>query len=148
MSRELKIGMHIVFIDENRRERDALLTAIHGDPHGSMVWSIRKAPSELTEEDKASGEWELDKYTSPPIYAYKVNEDGSHVTESKEPGEHWPCVNLVVISDNGDAIDKYGRQIDERYSSIVYQEDSTAVGNCYRFGDEETNWSEMQPTIS
>jgi len=147
MERELEIGMHVVFIDEHRKERDALVTAIHGDPQGRMVYSIRKAAQELTKEEKDSGEWALDANT-PPLYAYRVNEDGSYVTESREPGEHWPCINLVVVSDNENAQDQYGRQIDERFSSIVYQGDSTAVGYCYRFGDEETNWGAMQPTIS
>lgn len=35
MERELKIGQHLVFIDEHRRERDALLICIHGEPKGS-----------------------------------------------------------------------------------------------------------------
>jgi hypothetical protein len=34
MERKLEIGMGLVFIDENRKERDALVTAIHGDPEG------------------------------------------------------------------------------------------------------------------
>jgi hypothetical protein len=147
MERELKIGMHIVFIDAHRKERDALLTAIHGDPKGQMMISIRKSAKELTEEEKSSKEWELDSH-EPPIYAYKVDEDGNQIIEYREPGEHWPCVNLVVISDNEDAQDQYGRQLDERFTSIVHWEGSTAVGFCFRFADENVDWSKMQPTIS
>ena len=147
MSRELKIGMHVVFIDSHRRERDALVTAIHGDPLGRLVVPSRKAAKELTEEEKASGRWELDVH-SPPIYAYEHGEDGLPVVEHREPGKHWPCINLVVISDNKEAQDQYGRQIDDRHTSVVHQGDSTAVGYCYRFADEGTNWGDMQPTIS
>jgi len=147
MNRELKIGQHIVFIDAHRRERDALLTAIHGDPQGRMTISSRKSAAELTEEEKASGKWQVDSH-DPPIYAYEVDDKGQMVVEYKEPGEHWPCVNLVVISENGDAQDQYGRQIDERHTSIVHWNDSTAVGYCFRFADEEVDWSKMQPTIS
>ena len=147
MSRELRIGMHIVFIDAHRKERDALLTAIHGDPRGRMVISTRKSASELTEDEKSSGEWKMDSH-DPPIYAYKVNEDGTYVVEYKEAGEHWPCVNLVVVSENEGAQDQYGRQIDERHTSIVHWGDSTAVGYCFRFADERVDWSKMQPTIS
>lgn len=28
----LQIGGHIIFVDSNRKEHDALITAIHGDP--------------------------------------------------------------------------------------------------------------------
>ncbi len=147
MSRELKIGMHIVFIDAHRRERDALLTAIHGDPQGRMTISSRKAASDLTEEEKASGRWETDS-NDPPIYAYEVKEGGIPVVEMIEPGEHWPCVNLVVVSDNEDAQDQYGRQIDERFTSIVHWSGNSAIGFCFRFADEEVDWSKMQETIS
>lgn len=147
MERELRIGMHVVFIDAHRRERDALLTAIHGDPQGRLCISSRKSANELTEEEKASGRWQVDAH-SPPIYAYEHDEDGKMVVDYREPGQHWPCVNLLVISDNEDAQDQYGRQIDERHTSIVHHSDSTAIGYCYRFADEAVDWSKMQPTIS
>lgn len=35
MERKLKVGMSLVYIDENRKERDSLVTAIHGDPEGN-----------------------------------------------------------------------------------------------------------------
>ena len=146
MTGEMKIGQHIVFIDEYRKERDALLTAIHGDPQGRMCIAVRKDARQLTEDEKASGDWHLDNAT-PPIYAYK-HEDGIQLCDYIEPGEHWPCVNLVVISQNEDAQDQYGRQIDERHTSIVHWSDSTAIGYCFRFADEKVDWSKMQPTIS
>ena len=147
MSRELNIGMHVVFIDSYRRERDALVTAIHGDPQGRLTIASRKAAKELTEEEKSSGKWHVDSH-SPPIYAYEHGDDGLPVVEYREAGKHWPCINLVVISDNKEAQDQYGRQIDDRHTSVVHQGDSTAVGYCYRFADEQTNWEDMQPTIS
>lgn len=147
MERELKIGMHVVFIDAHRRERDALLTAIHGDPRGRISYPTRKPAGELTEEEKASGRWQVDSH-HPPIYAYKTQEDGSMEITYGPAGERWPCVNLVVISENEAAQDQYGRQIDERHTSIVHQSDSTAIGYCFRFADEKVDWSKMQKTIS
>ena len=147
MSREMRIGMHLVFIDAHRKERDALLTAIHGDPQGRRAISSRKSASELTDEEKASDKWQVDSH-DPPIYAYEVGDNGEHVVNYDEPGKHWPCVNLVIISEQGSAQDQYGRQIDERHTSVVHMKDSTAVGYCFRFADEEVDWSKMQPTIS
>lgn len=147
MERELKIGQHVVFIDEHRRERDALLTAIHGDPQGRSVVPIRKAVEDLTDEERKSGEWEIDSH-KPAMYAYKLNELGHHACDYGPVGESWPCVNLVVIADNEDAQDQYGRQIDDRHTSIVHHSDNTAIGYCYRFVDEEIDWSKMQKTIS
>jgi len=133
--RHLKIGGHVVFIDEHRRNRDALVTAIHGDPDGRPMTWPRKPANELTEEEKASGKWRVDTHM-PPIYAYQVDENGEDVIEYGEPGTEWPCINLVVVSDNEDAQDQYGRQIDERYSSVTHWEGNTAHGYCYRFADE------------
>ena len=147
MERELVIGMHVVFIDEHRRERDALLTAIHGDIKGRLVLLSRKDASELTEEERNSGKWRFDQH-NPPIYAYELDEQGKEIEEYLEPGKHWPCVNLVVVSENAAAKDQYGRQIDERHSSIVHHSDSSAIGYCYRFAGEEIDWSKMQKTIS
>lgn len=147
MERELKIGMHIVFIDAYRRERDALLTAIHGDGKGRLVLPIRKDARDLTDEERESGEWRLDSH-QPPLFAYRVTPEGENVCEYLEPGKHWPCVNLVIVSDNPDAQDQYGRQIDDRHTSVVHHSDSSAIGYCYRFADEEVDWSLMQKTIS
>lgn len=36
---ELQIGQAIVFVDENRQERDALITFIHGNPDG-IVYTL------------------------------------------------------------------------------------------------------------
>ena len=33
---KLNIGMSVVFIDEDRQEREALVTCIHGDPEGAL----------------------------------------------------------------------------------------------------------------
>jgi hypothetical protein len=143
---EMRIGQHVVFIDEHRRERDALLTAIHGDAQGRMVIPVRKPANELTEDEKASGEWQVDSH-DPPIYAYK-QKDGMNEVDYVEPGEHWPCVNLVVVSDNESAQDQYGRQIDERHTSIVHWTDNSAQGYCFRFADEKVDRSSMQKTIS
>lgn len=33
---KLEVGMSLTYIDENRKERNALVTAIHGDPAGSV----------------------------------------------------------------------------------------------------------------
>jgi len=147
MNRELKIGMHVVFIDEYRRDRDALITAIHGDPMGGFVVEVRKGAKDLTDEEKASGDWHFDHH-DPPIYAYLHDEDGNQVTEYSEAGKYWPCINLVVVSDNESAQDQYGRQLADRSSSVVHQSNSTAVGNCYRFADEKTNRAGIQSTIS
>lgn len=143
---KLKVGGHVVFIDAYRRERDALLTAIWGDPDGRLAVPIRKSASELTEEEKASGEWELDHHT-PPLYANKVEEGGLPVIEYIEPGQHWPCVNLVIISDNEEAQDQYGRQIDDRHTSITHWKDNSALGYCYRLADEEVDWSRIPKPI-
>lgn len=141
--RKLTIGMHLVFIDALRRERAALLSAIHGDPQGRLVIPRRKSLDDASEEEKAKG------YTDANgIYCYETDDQGNIISDYIEPGEHWPCVNLVVISDNEDAQDQYGRQIDDRHTSIVHWTDSTAVGYCYRFADENVDWSKMQPTVS
>ena len=34
--RELKIGMAVVFVDENRKKNTALVTCIHGNPFGGV----------------------------------------------------------------------------------------------------------------
>ena len=67
---EMKIGMHVVFIDEYRKERDALVTAIHGDVQGRLCISVRKPAVELTEEERSSSEWSVDSH-EPPIFVYK-----------------------------------------------------------------------------
>jgi hypothetical protein len=117
--------MHLVFIDEHRRERDALLTCIHGDPLGRQITGTKK------DED-----------------GNNLIIDGVVQFEYGEPGENWPCINLVVISDNENAQDQYGRQVDDRYTSIVHMGDSTAIGYCYRFADETVDWSKVQPSVS
>jgi len=146
MERELRIGQHLVFIDAERQERDALLICIHGDPQGRMAIPNRKSVELLTEEEKASGEWQLDSH-NPPMYAYRQNEDGSLVVEYKEPGEHWPCVNIVVVDKNEGAKDQYGRQTSKEHTSVVHWTDSTAIGYCWRFADEKVDWSMAQAPI-
>lgn len=145
MTRRMKVGMHVVFIDSYRKERDALVTAIHGDEEGRMVIPVRKSPRDLTEEEKASGLWEVDSHG---IYAYKHDENGLPEIEYREPGQHWPCINLVVVSENKDAQDQYGRQIDERPTSVVHWKGNSAHGYCFRFADEEVDHALQQPTVS
>ncbi len=147
MGKEMKIGMHVVFIDAHRKEQDALVTAIHGDSQGRRVISSRKSAAELTQDEKASGKWQTDSH-DPPIYAYEVDDKGVMVVSYDESGEHWPCINLVIVSENEAAQDQYGRQIDERHTSVVHWTDSTAIGYCFRFSDEEVDKSRMQSTIS
>lgn len=114
-AKELKIGQHLVFIDADRVERDALLICIHGDPKG-------------------------ERYRKP-----KLDDSGKYVTDSDgnilfEEGDfqRWPCVNLVVADKNPNAQDQYGRQtVKEGVTSVVHWEDSTAQGFCWRFPDEE-----------
>lgn len=96
MERMLRVGQHLVFVDEDRMERDALVTAIHGDPQG----------------------------------------DG---------GTNWPCLNLVFVTKEPGAQDQYGRQT-VRSLSAVHWKNSSAVGYCWRFVDEEM--TEGAPTIS
>lgn len=146
MERELRIGQHLVFIDAERQERDALLICIHGDPQGRMAVSIRKSASELTEEEKASGEWQADSH-DPPIYAYKVDEKGLMIIDHKEPGQHWPCINIVVVDKNEGAEDQYGRQTSKEHTSVVHWTSSSAIGYCWRFADEEVDWSRMQAPV-
>ena len=144
--RELKIGDVVVFIDAHRIELKSLVTCIHGDPQGRQAITTRKSASLLTEEEKASGEWELDKH-DPPLYANKVDEKGSMIVEYEEPGEHWPCINLVIVSPNPDCQDPYGRQL-ERHTSVVHQTNSSAVGYCFRFEDERLMTELRQPPVS
>lgn len=109
MERELKVGMHLVFIDAERQERDALLLAIHGDPQGRLY--VRQDPADLN---------------SPCDLILP------------DDGPSWPCVNLVVVVDKHDgAQDQYGRQtLKEGHTSIVHWKDNSAQGFCYRFADE------------
>jgi hypothetical protein len=120
----LRIGQHVVFIDEHRRERDALLVAIHGDPQGRLCLGTKK--NEQGED--------------------VTDENGILVADYGEPGTNWPCVNLVVVGDKEEAQDQYGRQID-RPSSVVHWTDSSAHGYCWRFRDEVID-AEMGRTIS
>jgi hypothetical protein len=101
-------------VDDHRRERDALLVCIHGDPQGRKVLGCK------TDEN---GE-------------YVSDENGTLITEYGEAGTDWPCVNLVVVGDQQDAQDQYGRQI-ERPSSVVHWTNSSAHGYCWRFADEK-----------
>ena len=121
MERELKIGQHLVFIDADRQERDALLISIHGDPKGR--WYV----------------WDEDD----------PDRKGPSHPEMPPDGPHWPCVNLVVVEKNEGAQDQYGRQTKkEGVTSVVHWTDSTAQGFCYRWPDEEVDWSRKQPSIS
>jgi len=117
MERELRIGQHLVFIDAERQERDALLICIHGNPRGALERNLT--------DDKGQ---------------YLRGPDGYVLTEEIEEtaGKHWPCVNLVVVDKNEGAKDQYGRQtLKDGITSIVHWSDNSAHGFCWRFPDEE-----------
>ena len=115
MERELRIGQHLVFVDAERQERDALLICIHGDPKGRLIIPRKNDAGE-----------------------YETDSEGNILNDYKEAGEHWPCVNLVVVDKNKGAEDQYGRQtVKENITSIVHWTDSSAQGFCWRFVDEE-----------
>lgn len=133
MERKLEINGVVVYIDEYRREHNALVTAIHGDPLGRIL-SPRRKPN-----PKPSG--------SGDTYVYEKDEDGNNVVDYGEPGTAWPCVNLVLVSPNKDCQDQYGRQL-VRHSSVVHQSQSSAQGFCYRFVDEDLDPTMRQPTVS
>jgi len=133
MERELRIGQHLVFIDAERQERDALLIAIHGDPKGRLSMPRRKPNPNPTRTDDT--------------YIYEKDEDGNILYDYKEEGGHWPCVNLVIVDKNEGAHDQYGRQtVKENITSVVHWTDSSARGFCWRFADEEMS-GERAPTI-
>jgi hypothetical protein len=144
MERKLEIGGVVVFIDAHRMEQKALITCIHGDPLGRGVNPVRKAATELTEDEKEH--YELDGHR-PPIYAYKLDENGCREVEYTEPGSSWPCINLIIVSPNDECQDQYGRQL-ERHTSVVHQSNSSAQGYCFRFEDEVLDRSLRQPTVS
>lgn len=114
MERELRIGQHLVFIDADREERDALLICIHGEPKGTL-----NRPPKI--DDKGN---------------YVEDKEG-HIVYHEEPIQSWPCINLVVVDKNDGAQDQYGRQtVKEGVTSVVHWSDSTAHGFCWRFRDE------------
>jgi len=133
MERELRIGQHLVFVDANRQERDALLICIHGDPKGRLVVSRRKPNPNPTGTDDT--------------YIFETDEEGHILSDYKEAGKHWPCVNLVVVDKNEGAEDQYGRQtVKENITSVVHWTDSSAQGFCWKFADEEMS-GEVAPII-
>lgn len=124
MERELKVGMHLIYIDADREERDALLIAIHGDPKGTAHYVPK-----LDEDGNVA-----------------TGEDGGFVIDHEY--KHWPCVNLVVVEKNQSAQDQYGRQTQkDGITSVVHWRDSSAHGFCWRFPGEEVIGS-AAPTIS
>lgn len=126
MSEKLVVGRHLIFVDEHMQERDALLTAIHGDPEGRLCLGAK-----VDDDGKQV-----------------VDDEGILVAEYGEPGASWPCLNMVVISDNDKAQDQYGRQLDERPSSVVHWTNSSANGYCWRFPEETIDRSTKERTIS
>lgn len=131
MERELAIGGVVVFIDSHRAEHKALVTCIHGDPLGRQVMPRRKPAPASSEE----------------IYEYETDENGAIVNDYGEPGESWPCINLLIVSPIEECQDQYGRQC-ERHTSVVHQSSSSAQGFCFRFEDEKIDPSVRQPTVS
>jgi hypothetical protein len=82
MERKLKIGEVVVFIDSHRAEHTALVTCIHGDPEGRLVIPRRKP-----KKNPKPGE---------DTYDYETDENGVILNDYKEPGQHWPCINLII----------------------------------------------------
>jgi len=121
--KQLEIGGVVVFIDSHRKEHNALVNAIHGDPQGRRV-----LPTPEGEE-------------------LKFDDDGRMIIDYDEPGTDWPCVNLLIVSPNEDCQDTYGRQL-ERHCSVVHMSHSSAEGNCFRFDDEVIDSRLRAPTVS
>lgn len=48
------------------------------------------------------------------------------------------CINVVLISDDSNKTDSYGRQI-ERYTSVCHKSNSPVHGNYFKHHDEELN---------
>lgn len=127
MNRKLRIGQHLVFIDADREERDALLICIHGDPEGRMVVPRRKTNPNPKEENFGRD-----------LYIYEKDEEGNIINDYKEPGQHWPCINMVIVDKHEGATDQYGRQtVKENVTSVVHWTSNSAQGFCWRFADEE-----------
>jgi hypothetical protein len=126
MERELKVGQHLVFVDAERKERDALLLCIHGDPRGAQ----------RTCRTDEKGE-------------YISDEKGVIISDEVEgtAGSDWPCINIVVVRDNPSAQDQYGRETTKEHTSVVHWTYSSAQGYCWRFADEEMS-GEAAPPIS
>jgi hypothetical protein len=109
MERELKIGQHVVFIDQDREERDALVIAIHGDPKGRLT---------------------MYKDSKDPTKGFEMI--------LPEEGPNWPCVNLTTVVKDPAAQDQYGRQtVKDGITSVVHHSHNSAGGFCWRFADEE-----------
>jgi hypothetical protein len=124
MERELVIGDHLIFIDADRQERNALLIAIHGEPKGRM-----------SQRYKWDGKGKA-----------VLDDDGNMVPDGK-PYLSWPCINLCIVDKNEGATDQYGRQtVKDGITSVVHWEGSTANGFCWRFLDEEVT-TNPEPTI-
>lgn len=60
------------------------------------------------------------------------------VSTWKDGTTHYPCVNVVFCSLEGDKTDPYGRQI-ERETSVVHKQEQSAGGFYWRWPDEEPN---------
>ena len=112
--RELKIGQHLIFIDSERIERDALVLAIHGDPQGRRRVARMK----------------------PNSNSYETDANGKLIFDN-EPGQDWPCLNLVIVHRDSSKQDNFGRQtVKDGVTSIVHWKNSSAHGFCWRFPDE------------
>jgi hypothetical protein len=109
MDHEMQLGQHVIYVDSYRKEHDALLTAVHGDPRGRQILWRNEAG-----EPNGTGR----------VLTYLEGTEG----------QQWPCVNLVIVRD-GDAKDQYGQQI-EHFSSIVHWRQSSARASCFRFVGE------------
>ncbi len=58
------------------------------------------------------------------------------VWDPKSHGDMLGCINLVIVSDDENKQDQYGRQI-ERESSVVHKSNSNVHGNYWRYENEK-----------
>jgi hypothetical protein len=116
MDRNLEPGAVVVFVDENRRRHNALVTEAHGDSLGRVAQYKKDAEGKVVYDDNGR---------------YPVEEGHGPI------GENWPCVNLTFVSSDPRKTDTYGRQIERDSTSVPYLDDSTAAGYCFFFVGEE-----------
>lgn len=123
--RTLEIGDRVIFHDPEGNPHNALVNCIHDAVDDNGVWtqdmphcSERPDVPWRSEEDE---EWR-DEVGYDRVREY---EDG-------------PLVNLVILSDDEERTDSYGRQI-ERPTSISHASDNKSHGNYWRWPDEDPN---------
>lgn len=98
MLKKLDVGQFVRFCSEDRHWYDALITAIHGEPH--MV----------------------------PLFKGKSYVDGKLYDGEDSEMAVYPCVNLSFVSGDPDAQDQYGRQMVRDKTSISHYGQYVASG--------------------